>query len=331
MSNFFDAIAWAIKVSRGEPMAARMLLIVGLAQRVGDREEGHVVWPSLKQICADTDMSRTSVKRWMRHLEERGLVEVFQTTRENGASGSNRYRLPVKAVFYHPVRGAMTEDDGEGSKSDRGGRSKSDRGGDRSYEPGRGPPAGPCIEQPSEQPNEGESTDELPLGLEPIPPKDPTPAEVGEFIANHWSLATELYEITPIRGGKLTEANAEKARALGKEQAIEGASPLDTWREIFTRIGESDFLQGKVPGREGRPPFKLTLGFLLEKRNFAKALEGRFGGQSTGERRRGSTSEATSRVVQRIRSGGQQRAGRGNPALTDARYSGGAASGGPRG
>lgn len=317
MSNVFDAIAWAIKVSKGEPMPARMLLIVGLAQRVGNQSDGFLVWPSITQICADTDMSRTSVKKWMRHLQELGFVQVLETVRDNGSKGTNRYRLAVRAVFYHPTKGAMV-DEGDGSPSDRGvGRHPTEGG---SVDPtGGGSPARPCIEPPLEQPFEdstGSEDSELPLGLPPIPIAEPTPSDVAAFVAEEWAKRSFA---TPIRGGTLSDANAEKARDLGKSFAVGAQNALGTWSDIFEAIDASDFLQGKARTSGERAPFKLSLSFVLEKRNFDKILTGRFNGKSSGAARPGSASQATSRVIERIRAGRGTSAGGGNPRLTDGR------------
>jgi hypothetical protein len=320
MSNVFDAIAWAIKVSKGEPMPARMLLIVGLAQRVNDRSDGFLVWPSNKQLCSDTDMSRTSVKKWMRHLEEKGFVQRFEAKRDNGTHSSNKYRLAVRAVFYHPTKGAMQDDELDGSPSDPSplgvGRHPTQEGSVDATPTGR--PARPPIEPPDEPPLEDSTppraAGELDLGLPPIPPKDPTPADLTSFISEQWAARAFA---TPLRGGALSAANLEKAVDLAKKNQAGEETTLDVWTAIFEKIDGSDFLQGKVPGREGRAPFKLSISFALEKRNFDKILGGRFDGKSTGEPGRGSASQATGNVLNRLRTRGERGADRGNPRLAN--------------
>jgi hypothetical protein len=122
-------------------------------RRLGDAlrrpDDGFVVWPSVKQIADDTCMSRASVQRWMRHLEERKLVERFSASRETGAQSSNRYRLPVKAVFYHPTKGAVVR---PGASPCDGDRLNLRRGVPQSGEAGG---ASYC-EAPEEQPLEGQ-------------------------------------------------------------------------------------------------------------------------------------------------------------------------------
>ncbi len=51
---------------------------------------------------------------------------------------------------------------------------------------------------------------------------------------------------------------------------------LTSFRRVFVGVSESPFLMGRVPGRDGRPPFRCTLDWLLRPANFAKALEGAY-------------------------------------------------------
>jgi hypothetical protein len=245
-------------------------------------------------------MSRTSVKRWMRYLEEKGWSSGSRQTR---AMEPIEQSLPlaIKAVFYHPTKGAIEDDDSRG-RNGPGGRVSNDRGGSVD-ETGGASTCEPPIEQQLEQQYEDiESTPAMTNSRSALnpPEEEVTPLELATFIASEWVTRAHA---TPLRGGRPSEANVEKAMKLALESAVEGQTPINVWREIFDKIDGSDFLQGKVPGRDNRPPFKLTLSFLLEKRNFVKTLEGRFDGHSTGERRRGSTSQATGNFLNRLRSG----------------------------
>ena len=302
MSTIHDAIAWAIAVSKGQPMQARMVLIVGLAPRVND---DFIVWPSINLIADDTDMSRSSVKRWMKHLVAEGMVEKFERHRESGAQTSNSYRLPIRTVHIHPKTG-LAVGEGGGFNLNRGGVQS---------EPGPGPHGEPprkdsLKNKTNEEEEQQQQSDELDLGLPPLPSRDPSPQEVAEFIEPRWAAIADI--VQPMRGGKMIAKSAEKAKALGKEFAIDGEGPLETWAVVFERISRSDWLQGKVPSKDGRSPFRLAMSWLLEKRNFEKVLEGRYDGQFDASGRRGSTSEATSRVLARIRAGNVSGADRGN-------------------
>jgi len=48
---------------------------------------------------------------------------------------------------------------------------------------------------------------------------------------------------------------------------------LDWWTKFFTLVAESDFLMGKVPGRDGRKTFRASLAWLVRPCNFAKVVD----------------------------------------------------------
>lgn len=51
---------------------------------------------------------------------------------------------------------------------------------------------------------------------------------------------------------------------------------LRAWRQFFEVCAESDFLTGKVPGRNGAPPFVADVDFLFSPNGFAKVLENKY-------------------------------------------------------
>lgn len=290
----FAALAWA--AAQRPSRSAEKLLLLALADRHNTEE--NVAYPSVAWLADFTGLNRKTVITTISRLEEAKYLE--DTGRRVGAT------LQVKAYRLCFERGETVPKITVPIFPKSPNQESRKRDTEPVKEPNGVSNDTPIVDTP---------VDELDLGLPPVPSPDPTPAEVGEAIEKHWAIAVQHFGATALRGGKVSEANAEKARDLGKAHAIDGQTAINVWTEIWARIGESHFLQGKVPGRDGRPPFKLTLGFLLEKRNFVKALEGRFGGQSTGERKRGSTSEATSRVVERIRTRSNVRSPGRNPAI----------------
>ena len=48
-------------------------------------------WPGIRRIAADLRLSRTTVKRALRELEQSGYLRRIQRIRENGGSTSNLY------------------------------------------------------------------------------------------------------------------------------------------------------------------------------------------------------------------------------------------------
>ena len=55
-------------------------------------QEGKV-WPGIKTIAADLSLSRSTVKRAIRDLEEADLIRKEPHYRENGSATSNRYYI----------------------------------------------------------------------------------------------------------------------------------------------------------------------------------------------------------------------------------------------
>ena len=52
-------------------------------------------WPGLNTVAADLSLSRSTVKRAIRDLEQAGLLKKQPHHRENGSTTSNRYYLSV--------------------------------------------------------------------------------------------------------------------------------------------------------------------------------------------------------------------------------------------
>lgn len=69
------------------------------------------------------------------------------------------------------------------------------------------------------------------------------------------------------------EASRLKAGPFGYETQADGIS---AWKEFFAVCSESDFLTGKVPGRNGAPPFLADVDFLFSPSGFAKCLENKY-------------------------------------------------------
>lgn len=90
--------------------------------------------------------------------------------------------------------------------------------------------------------------------------------------------ARKVRLVTPESGlGKSLKARwraaavATEGPYTGYETAQEG---LAKWRALFEFITESRFLMGKVGGNRGRPPFQMTLAWLVGPENYDKVVNG---------------------------------------------------------
>ena len=84
----FEAINWAWK-QRGLSSTQKLTLLA-LADR---HNPDFGCFPSISKICADTELSRSTIIRCTQYLEETGLISKQKARRDNGSDTSNRYIL----------------------------------------------------------------------------------------------------------------------------------------------------------------------------------------------------------------------------------------------
>ncbi|KPA98114.1 hypothetical protein PF70_01834, partial [Pseudomonas asplenii] len=51
---------------------------------------------------------------------------------------------------------------------------------------------------------------------------------------------------------------------------------IEFWRDFFATVAVSDFLMGRVPGRNGSKAFQATFDWLMAPTNFVKVVEGNY-------------------------------------------------------
>ena len=61
-----------------------------------------------------------------------------------------------------------------------------------------------------------------------------------------------------------------------RQRWLEDLPTLDAWKNYFADVAASRFLMGKMPGSDGRPPFRADLEWLCRPGNFTKVAEGKF-------------------------------------------------------
>lgn len=71
-----------------------------------------------------------------------------------------------------------------------------------------------------------------------------------------------------------TDTRRANLRARWREESKRQS--LDYWKRLFAHVAASDFLTGRAPGRDGRPPFLASLDWLVKPENFAKVIEGKY-------------------------------------------------------
>jgi hypothetical protein len=65
-------------------------------------------------------------------------------------------------------------------------------------------------------------------------------------------------------------------RGYIRQRWLDGLPDLENWQNFFDWIAQSDFLMGRSPATNGRPPFRASLEWVCRPENYAKILEGRY-------------------------------------------------------
>ena len=86
----FEAVNWAWKQKHMTPW--EKLVLLALADR---HNPDHGCFPSLSKIVDDTEISRSTVRRCLKQLEQKGLITVQENMRANGSQTSNLYHLHI--------------------------------------------------------------------------------------------------------------------------------------------------------------------------------------------------------------------------------------------
>lgn len=88
-------------------------------------------------------------------------------------------------------------------------------------------------------------------------------------------------EILDLYHSILTQCPRVAALNAGRKQAIQARwrnelPTLDNWRNYFESVALSEFLTGRVSGRNGSPPFVADIDFLIRPSTVVKVAEGKY-------------------------------------------------------
>lgn len=113
-----QAVAFVLDTEVSE-VAAKMLLVC-LAN--AHNQETGLCCPSVARLADESSMSRRSVQRWLKWLEDEGLIQVVGRAAENGRQQANEYRIVgfSRGVKLTPSKAGRgdSSDTGEGDSSD---------------------------------------------------------------------------------------------------------------------------------------------------------------------------------------------------------------------
>ena len=96
-----NALTWALNVQTGNGTNKLVLLL--LADRYNDSDE--IAWPPVAWLAERAELSRRTVQRALRELEEQGLIEHVGWRGRSADRQAKTYRLPIPngASQCHPM------------------------------------------------------------------------------------------------------------------------------------------------------------------------------------------------------------------------------------
>jgi hypothetical protein len=242
--------------------------------------------PSVDDLVRGAGMSKSSVLRSLKSLEERCFIQVERDRWDNGTQKNNRYLILADVSITLPG-GRKVDLSPTAEQRFRRSRVSPATPGENSRvsnKPGVTGDTTPGVNGDThyEQGRQNKE-DSPPLSSREAPPEpgfdlvmeESTPDLIDHVQAEWAKLKADFPRIAGIRA--LTEDRKKKIRARAAALAVPGpggVTPHQVWDEMFRAIRGSKFMRGEAePGRGYDRPFILTLDKLLEPKFFVTQLE----------------------------------------------------------
>lgn len=94
----------------------------------------------------------------------------------------------------------------------------------------------------------------------------------------HHEIIDLYHELLPMgtEVNKKLWGGARQRHMTARWRELPERQTLDFWRRFFAHCAESKFLTGQAMPQPGRDPFRVSLGWLIEPKNFVKVHEGEY-------------------------------------------------------
>ncbi|MEJ1357882.1 MAG: hypothetical protein RPU12_14790 [Candidatus Sedimenticola sp. (ex Thyasira tokunagai)] len=240
------------------------LLAIGLLNHADD--EGYFKAHSMliKAVIFPLRVSSLNIQGMLTELSNIDYIRLF--TGSDGKEYGLVTNFKKHQVVNRPTPSKIKEleDVTEGSLSAHGGLTagREGKGRERNREQGKDmerdlPPSGDC--PANAEPSE--------LKVKQKPKNPPCP---------HQDIIDLYHEILPTCRSVKTWTNGRRGNLRARWNAKKTRQTLDYWRRLFVYINKSPFLTGQTDGREGKPPFRLDLGWIVKEANFTNIEEGKY-------------------------------------------------------
>ncbi|WEJ19307.1 helix-turn-helix domain-containing protein [Pseudomonas sp. SD17-1] len=237
MSTIVMSLCWPLQ---GMSPAQKAVLI-SLADNAND--EG-ACWPSVARIAERTCLSERAVRNALRWLEQ---VEVLAAHQRTGRSTW----YTVSPYNYNPGISCPPAPDAPPPRQEV----------PPTPAPDAGPPGISC-------PQNRNRTVREPSGSFASTPGDSKQSQVDQIVDLFNELLPELPRVVLVNKDRKSKVQARLAESPVHQD-------LDFWRDFFGMVQASDWLMGRVGGRDNKP-FRCNFDWLIAPTNFVKVVEGNY-------------------------------------------------------
>jgi len=234
----------------------------------------------IRRRCFDDRPSDEKVSKLLGELADADLIRIYEI--EGGRYGfvpRFRQRLQRETLRHPAPPSALLAGDADAEEKFRKIKHKTEKA-------TVAPPL-PTVPQPPEEKRREEKKNlSTPIGV--LVPDDPEgspepPARPGVPDCPAGDIVETYHAALPTlpRVRVLTDARRAALRSRWREMHAAGkfqteAEGLERFKRFFEYVGQSAFLLGDGPQRNGSPPFQADLEWLTKPGNFAKVIEGRY-------------------------------------------------------
>ncbi|WP_275559862.1 helix-turn-helix domain-containing protein [Pseudomonas sp. 2(2015)] len=237
MSTIIMSACWPLQ---GMSPAQKAVLI-SLADNAND--EG-VCWPSVARIAERTCLTERTVRYALRWLEESRILTAHMR------SGRSTW-YTISPFSYYPGISCPPATDAP--------------------QPRQEMPPTPAPDAPhpgNKCPQNRKGTIKEPSGSSASTPDDSKTVSVDQVVELFNELLPELPRVVLVNKDRKSKVQARLTESPVHQD-------LDFWRDFFGMVQASDWLMGRVGGRDNKP-FRCNFDWLIAPTNFVKVVEGNY-------------------------------------------------------
>jgi len=204
-----------------------------------------VCFPSINTLAEECGISRDSIKRSLKSLEDRGYIGREERKRDDGGNTSNIYTVYFLDCSNSTEGVANSTDTPQANTTEGEANSATNynqltKTNETKLKSLRDTPISNCVDDSS-------------LSCEDVQNL------FNEILGNVMPKVQEMHRV----------------RSLTLRARFPKLSTIEQWRDLFIKIKASDFLCGRTLGKDGKP-FACSFDWIIKEENFIRILEGNY-------------------------------------------------------